>query len=340
MPKEDDIDEALRRLIDNEGDSTRPHEPTLAERQRASRQADLARRLAEEANHRRSFEKRREQHHRSQKHKRWFKRAAGLTTFLALAVAYSYFTHGYGLATGNAPPGIGTPLVQPRPPNFPPIDKSASPSPLGTPPPPPSVTGKYNFMQTHEDQSPVTWDPCRPIRFTINSEGQAPGGEDLIRQAAARAAEATGLQIIEIDPTKEQWTKDRKLFQPDRYGKKWAPVLVSWSSPDETPKLAGPTAGFGGPVAISLHGDDDKTYVSGSIVLDAPQLDEMIRSGMGPAYIRSVIQHEWGHLLGLEHVEDQTELMNPVGSPLVPDWGIGDLHGLHALGSGKCNPDL
>ena len=52
-----------------------------------------------------------------------------------------------------------------RPPGYPPVDKSVSARPLGTPPPAPSTAGPYEFVARQQgDSGPVAWDPCRPIQ--------------------------------------------------------------------------------------------------------------------------------------------------------------------------------
>ena len=53
----------------------------------------------------------------------------------------------------------------------------------------------------------------------------------------------------------------------------------------------------------------------------------------------AVIQHELDHLLGLNHVEDPSQLMykNAIDTSA---YGVGDLPGLAHLGAGDCIPDL
>ena len=47
-----------------------------------------------------------------------------------------------------------------------------------------------------------------------------------------------------------------------------------------------------------------------------------------------VLQHEFGHILGLAHASSIHELMYPnPEDPEVVDWGAGDLAGLERLGT-------
>lgn len=129
------------------------------------------------------------------------------------------------------------------------------------------------------------------------------------------------------------------MFQPERYGDRWAPVLVTWSTPAEVPELRDRVAGLGGPAAVGLD-QSPMVNVTGSVALDAPQLTEVISFPGGTTRARAVVQHEFGHLVGLDHVDDRGQLMNPEAVEGVSEWGPGDLHGLHALGSGDCRPDI
>ncbi len=56
--------------------------------------------------------------------------------------------------------------------------------------------------------------------------------------------------------------------------------------------------------------------------------------------MRETAEHEIGHLLGLAHVKDPTQIMNPVSTGAVPDYAAGDQRGLEQLGRGRCMPDV
>jgi hypothetical protein len=50
--------------------------------------------------------------------------------------------------------------------------------------------------------------------------------------------------------------------------------------------------------------------------------------------------HELGHLVGLDHVSDDSQLMSPTLSGDLTDYASGDLEGLAVLGQGQCLPDI
>lgn len=214
--------------------------------------------------------------------------------------------------------------------------------PLGVPLAAPPGSGGFAFeARQPSGASPVTWDPCRPIHFVTS--GTAPAGvHSLLTSALARVGEVTGFRFVDDGPTSEVPITGRPAFQPDRYGDRWAPVLIAWTTPQQIQALAGQTIGLGGGTSVTdSHGV--RTYVSGIIYLDAPQFARDLAAGASSgsrAILRAVILHEAGHLLGLAHVTDPAQVMYPESTIQAVDYGPGDLRGLRALSGGSCAPDL
>lgn len=132
-------------------------------------------------------------------------------------------------------------------------------------------------------------------------------------------------------------------YQPARYGDRWAPVLIAWETTTEEPRFTNPeygsnVLGLGGSEAVSV-GAIPFTYVSGQLELNGPALGRMLTRD-GTAAARGVIEHELGHVVGLDHVNDATQLMNPSETPTVTGYAAGDLSGLAILGEGQCTPGL
>ncbi|WP_120954498.1 peptidase [Arthrobacter oryzae] len=216
-------------------------------------------------------------------------------------------------------------------------------APLGRPAPVSVMSAAYAFMDKDDSGHPVRYDPCRPIHYVTRAANSPAAGPELIQQAIADVSRATGLVFIDDGPTTEAPSDEREPYQPDRYGDRWAPVLIAWETTAEEPRFTNPDEGYtilgiGGSEDVSI-GDTDFTYVSGQLKLNAPGLHSIIEDE-GPAQARGTIEHELGHLVGLDHVKDPTQLMNPTDSAGLNSYQAGDLAGLAILGQGECRPGI
>lgn len=220
----------------------------------------------------------------------------------------------------------------------PPPGFEAASSPLGIPPASTGSTAYVLQESPDADQPFVAYDPCRPVHYVVRTDLAPPGTDQLIQEAVSAVSAASGLQFVYDGITSEAPTKVREAYQPDRYGKRWAPVLIAWSTPEEAPELTGRIAGTGGSASIQVPGEP-YVYVTGQVQLDAPGLTETLASPNGPASIRAIIMHELAHVVGLGHVNDPTQLMYEENSGQL-DFGDGDRAGLALLGTGKCVPRL
>ena len=139
--------------------------------------------------------------------------------------------------------------------------------------------------------------------------------------------DASGFDF-ESDGRSEDSSADRR----EEDARDGLPVLIDWATPDEVPSLQGDTVGIGGSSAVT--GNGETRYVTGVVVLDEQEYDQMERTGQDRA-ATLILAHELGHVLGLDHVDDPKQLMNPsyVGQR---GFGDGDLAGFedpprHAL---------
>jgi hypothetical protein len=287
---------------------------------------DLRRRLAADAAAAQQAER------RARRRRRLTGRGAGATLAVLLLLG--------ALVWARATPDRVIVLAEPRlepvrvedGPTLRPADSSV---PLGTPPAAPAG-GTARFLLLDDGGEPVTYDPCRPIELVVDERTMPRGAEDLVAEAVAEVTELTGLSLVLEGVTDERPTLSRDPYQPDRYGERWAPVLVTWSDPGELDLLDGSVIGFAGSLHLEVPGQPP-TYVSGMVALDGPDLELMIDDGR-PDLARAVILHELAHLLGLDHVDDPDELMFPEQQDDSVAFGRGDRRGLAALGAGPCVP--
>ncbi len=243
----------------------------------------------------------------------------------------------------TAQPAAGQPGHQPGVPegqrdDAPPPGFEEQDKPLGRPEAPAVASDSYKFLATNDDGTPVGYSPCRPLHYVVNDGLEPAGAENLVEDAIATVSRATGIQFINDGTTAETPSQSRAPYQKDAYGERWAPLLIAWTTPEQAPQLRGPVIGTGGSTHFS-YGEGPKSFVTGSLELDAPQITEDLRRPSGAAYATAVILHELGHVMGLEHVDDPVQLMYPeIGSP--DGLADGDLNGLQELGRAQCRKDL
>jgi hypothetical protein len=255
----------------------------------------------------------------------------------------------YRAAAAYAPAAVTLPVAPstvPRPDDWPAAGAGASTGRLRPPVTPPRGKGGYRFENVQADgRTPVGWDPCRPIRYVVR--GKAPAGaERVIAQAVAQIGAAAGLRFQYAGTTTEKPLDNRKPYQPERYGDRWAPLLVAWSNSKETPDLAGNTMGLGGAWRVpepTADGWGKEVYVTGTVWLDKPQVKQVLVAGWrsDPVGItRALVVHELAHALGLAHVDDRRQLMYPETHEDVTALAAGDRRGLAALGRVACAPAI
>lgn len=195
----------------------------------------------------------------------------------------------------------------------------------------------YAFFDVQPDgRTPVTWSPCRPIHYVVRSQTMPAFGPKLLDEAFARLSAATGLVFVNDGDTDEVPRWDRPSYQPERYGDRWAPVLVVWSHEAELSGLQ-QAAGRAGPRAVRLP-SGESVWVSGIVVLDVDDFSMNVRQDWYPI-ARTVVFHELGHLVGLDHTADAYQVMAS-GTYLNTDYQQGDLAGLAVVGSGPCRPEV
>jgi hypothetical protein len=196
--------------------------------------------------------------------------------------------------------------------------------------PPHGRPNEHRFLAIRPDGSPARWNPCDPIHYVVDPGPAPPGSLVDVREAAQRVSAATGITFVYDGLTAEVPDRRRGPYDPSRYGDRWSPVLVGWVDPTQSSipfDKGGETAAAVARPETPLSGGS--VFVSGWIAMNAadPNPPGFVEPGdQGPTLL-----HEWGHVMGLDHVKDEGELMESSGGGMT-DFGPGDLAGLHDLG--------
>lgn len=187
--------------------------------------------------------------------------------------------------------------------------------------------GSYKFTFTQQNgRTPVGYDPCEPIRIEINPAGAPPQHEVLVTTAMAHVSEASGLRFELVGTT------DSRRFLDNRATWDRGPSIIGWSTEDEYDELAGDVAGVGGSTMVEMA--NRRRLTTGGIVLDIEVFEELLDAGLQHE-AQAIVDHEFGHLVGLDHVDDSGELMyhRNIGRTT---WGVGDREALTRLGNIRC----
>jgi hypothetical protein len=177
---------------------------------------------------------------------------------------------------------------------------------------------------------PARWDPCTPIAYVVNPAWMPEAGRRDLAEALRRISVVSGLEFVDQGDTDELPSRAREAYQPDRYGERWAPLLVAWVPPAQTDVGIG--SGIQGvSLSIAVPGADGGSIVSGQVALDA---DRRLAAGFGPGSTDGeVLLHELAHAVGLGHVDDPTQVMYFRTTNSESQFGAGDRAGLAALGA-------
>ena len=234
-----------------------------------------------------------------------------------------------GLITSPAAADIGTPV------------KIASPT---------SASPSYRFFEarSHGVNPRAYWNPCRTIRYGIDFRAATRHGltksseRERWQSAIAEVSQASGLRFKYVG----QIVTHPAGGQPARVKGVDIPITFA-TAKNYRAALRGASAGEAG-VHWRPSGNGRKQINSGYVVMDAQDIvlhttswqsapDSRPASDRPADALRALYMHEFGHALGLEHVQDNGQIMFPTISASRPDsLGEGDLQGLRKLGSQRC----
>ena len=180
------------------------------------------------------------------------------------------------------------------------------------------------------DSTQSRWNPCKAITFKVNETAQ-PGTASDTRDALWRAGQASGL-VFEFQGLTD--------FVPTRAQSVPAgtDLVVAVVRKNQTDAWNGQTGlaytSVGRVNSFKSDGSKAVQITKGYILLDAASaLPPGFESNSRASTRGELLMHEGGHAVGLGHVNDETQRMNPIVFGKQGQWGAGDLSGLAAIGS-------
>ena len=191
-----------------------------------------------------------------------------------------------------------------------------------------ATTALYKFS-TLVGGKPVRWNPCAPIHWRFRTVAGPAYGVTIAREAVARIAYLTGTKWVEDSGTTA--TPNSAWLPTSTSNIK--PVLIGWTDGSHSDLLSGRpssvlgvtrTAYFG----ATVNGATLAATKAGVIALD--RTDKLPLRGS--VSWKSTLLHEMGHLMGLDHVGNTSEVMYPVLGRSLTDFAYGDRVGLSKLG--------
>jgi hypothetical protein len=194
----------------------------------------------------------------------------------------------------------------------------------------------YTFEGTNPDGSPYRWNPCAPIHYVI-STAEAPSAAAAadLRTAIGIVSAASHLTFV-FDGTINALPSSSWLTTAGPGANGWPPVLIGWERAGQSDvNLSGYAAASTMWQASSIvAGGGGFAMVAGTIAFNVEHTE--LSQGFGARSWGEAYLHELGHLVGLNHVDDPTQMMNPSIPDIPARYGAGDLAGLARLGSGAC----
>lgn len=199
-----------------------------------------------------------------------------------------------------------------------------------------STTSLYKFSSFVAGK-PVRWNPCAAIHWRFRTAGAPTGALTVVKAAVSAVASATGIRWVYDGPTTA--TPTSAWLPKTSTGIR--PVLIGWTDGSHSDLLRNQPAAVLGMTrtayfGVTLNGVQLAATKAAVIALDRTNKLPLT----GAVSWNTVMLHELGHAMGLDHVGNNNQLMYPVLQRDLYGLQSGDKAGLYKLGRASGCIDL
>lgn len=209
--------------------------------------------------------------------------------------------------------------------------------------------GEYRFLTYDLDGMPTGFfSPCESIKYEVNPENEPEGAREQLELAIQNIQFHTGLKFEFVGETGESIPFDDEgqiAYRSNSLLIEYLPHQeLNEKISDEYDHVD--AAGWAGPVYEWLNYEKEQLIAVGAVMaLDYESIEDDLAEGLfgepRGQQTRSLMLHELGHAVGLDHVDSPFELMfTDIPDPSVSYFQKGDLEGLALAGKGPCDTDI
>ena len=152
--------------------------------------------------------------------------------------------------------------------------------------------------------SKASWSNCKAINYLL-TEATTTSQAEMVASSLKTIGKSRGLSFNFSGYSKEV---SRANWGENLTDGDYRPVLISFVDPSNTDMLGKSNAGG---AVVNRSGDDVNLFVSGTVAINLNTYNTL-KDGYADGKSKgNLLMHEFGHLIGLDHVEDSSALMYP-----------------------------